>query len=420
MSDSPQVVSADEAMRAVQSGMLVATGSLSSEPVVLLEALAQRARSVGALTLLGGMLLDGYRAMAPELGASVRLNTWFMPGTSNVDAEMGPAVDFLPMSWSQTCRYVEGADIDVALVQVSPADADGNHSFGISSSLTPLLARRATVVIAHVNPRMPFTLGDSLIHESEIDFVVMHEAPLRAYPHRTPGPLDAEIGCLVADLIPNGATIQCGIGTVPEAVCQTLVDTDRTDLRITGMLTDGGRALIESGRCMSDGPAAVVGEVVGSPDLYRWVDRNPAVNLQNGLHTHSLEALARWERFVSINSTLEIDLYGQLNSEVLRGGQAGGIGGSVDFMLGAQLAGNMSIVALPSTTVRGASRIVPVLSKGLVTVPRTLVQHVVTEYGVADLRFLSAGERAEALAGISHPDHREGLFAAAKKLPRTH
>jgi acyl-CoA hydrolase len=148
------------------------------------------------------------------------------------------------------------------------------------------------------------------------------------------------------------------------------------------------------------------------------VDRNPAVLAQDGLHTHSLRALAEYPLFVSVNSTLEVDLFGQLNSEVLRSGQAGGIGGSVDFMMGAMFAGNRSVVALPSITSRGVSRIVPCISKGLVTAPRTLVQFVVTEFGVADLRFLPASRRAEALANISHPDHREQLLAAAKELTR--
>src|SRR5258707_15892530 len=142
------------------------------------------------------------------------------------------------------------------------------------------------------------------------------------------------------------------------------------------MLTDAGRGLVEAGCCVSDGPSIIVGEVCGSPDLYRWVDHNPALLAKDGLHTHSLQALAEYPIFVSINSTLEVDLFGQVNSEVLRSGQAGGIGGSVDFMMGAQLPGNFSVVALPSTTGRGVSRVVPTISKGLVTVPRSLVQFV--------------------------------------------
>jgi 4-hydroxybutyrate CoA-transferase len=418
MSDRPIMVSADEALQQVRSGMLVATGGLSAEPIVLLEALAKRASSIEGVTLLSGMLLEGYAALSPHLGHAIALDSWFMPQTLLGDVGLGPNVDFLPMSWTQTCRYVETLDIDVLLVQVSPADENGFHSLGISAGMSPIMVGRSKIVIAQLNDEMPYTFGNTLVHESKIDFMIEYSAPLRSFPHRPPDELSAVIGRAVADLIPDGATIQSGIGTIPEAVLRCLVDDGRSGLMLTSMLTDSGRALIESGSCRTDGPAAIVGEVCGTPDLYRWVDRNPAVQLQDGFHTHSLTAVATRPKFVSINSTLEVDLYGQLNSEVLRSGQAGGIGGSVDFMIGAQFPGNMSIIALPSTTGRGASRIVPTITRGLVTAPRTLVQYVVTEYGVADLQFLSASRRAKALAQISHPDHRDELLTAATELSR--
>lgn len=419
MPDRPKKVSANDALHQVRSGMLVASGGLSAEPIVLLEALAERARETPSVTLLGGMFIDGYRALSPHLGNAIRLETWFMPLTLLGDVGMGPDVDFLPMTWTQVCRYVETLEIDVCLVMVSPADENGYYSLGISSSLNSFLVKRSRVVIAQVNDEMPYTLGDSLVHESQIDFIVEHSSPLPPYPLRPPGDLDAVIGRYVAGLIPDGAMLQCGVGTIPEAVARRLAEEGRSGLRITGMLTDAGRGLVKAGCCVPDGPAIVVGEVCGSPDLYRWVDRNPAMVAKDGLHTHSLQALAEYPIFVSVNSTLEVDLFGQVNSEVLRSGQAGGIGGSVDFMMGAMFGDNRSVVALPSITSRGVSRIVPSITKGLVTAPRTLVQFVVTEFGVADLRFLSASRRAEALANISHPDHREELLAAAKELTRT-
>jgi 4-hydroxybutyrate CoA-transferase len=419
MTKRPVRVTADEALQSVEAGMLVATGGLSAEPIVLLEALGRRSVDVEGLTLLSGMLIEGYAALSPHLGRSIALDTWFMPGTALGDVGFGPNVDFLPMSWTQTCRYVDQLDIDVCLLQVSPADDQGFHSIGISAGMSPILVKRSRVIIAQLNDEMPYTYGNTLVHESQIDFLVEQSAPLRKYPHRAPDELGATIGRLVADLIPDGSTIQSGIGTIPESVVNCLVEDGRSNLMITSMLTDAGRALIEAGACRTDGPAAIVGEVCGTPDLYRWVNRNPAVELHEGFTTHSLPAIASRSNLVSINSTLEVDLYGQLNSEVLKSGQAGGIGGSVDFMIGAQFPGNKSIIALPSTTKRGASRIIPCLTKGLVTAQRTLVQYVVTEYGVADLQFLSAARRAEALAAISHPDHRDELLRAAKELSRT-
>ena len=416
MSPAPRPVTADEALSVVQPGMTVASGSLSSEPTVLLEALAKRCAEVGPITLLSGMLLDGYTALAPYLGNEIRLVTWFMPQALLGDVELGPNVDFLPMTWTQTYRYVQGTDLDVCLIHVSEPDDEGYYSVGISAAINRLLAQRSNVVIAQVNPQMPRTAGDTLLHASEIDFVVEHDSPLRPYPHREPDDKSALIAEHVAELIPDGSTVQTGVGTIPESVLRRLTAAGRKGLSLISTLTDEGRALIEAGCCRPDGPAAVVGEVMGSADLYRWVHNNPRIELRHALDTHGLEALARHRRFVSINSTMEVDLYGQLNSEVLSSGQAGGIGGSVDFMMGAQLGDNISIVALPSTTGRGKSRIIPVITRGLVTVPRTLVQFVVTEHGVADLRGRTARERAEALIAISHPDHRAELRTAAATL----
>lgn len=417
MSDHPRKVSASEAMEVLRPGMLVLTGGLSAEPIILLEALAERSKGVSGLTLLCGMLLDGYRALSPRLGNEIRLETWFMPQTLLGDIEFGPNVDFLPMSWTQTCRFVQSLDIDVCLVQVSPADQDGYHSLGVSTGMNPIAVSRSRVVIAQVNKEMPFTLGNSLVHESQIDFVIEHTEPLRPFPHRAPDERDALIGRFVADLITDDSTIQCGVGTIPESVLRCLASDGRTGLLLTSMLTDSGRKLIESGSCVADEPAPV-GEVCGSQDLYRWVDRNPAVHLLDGLHTHSLNVLATRRKLVAINSTLEIDLYGQLNSEILDSGQAGGIGGSLDFLIGAQFPDATSVIAFPSTTSRGASRIVPQISRGIVTAPRSLVQFVVTEYGVADLRSLTVARRAEVLAEISHPDCRDELADAAKRIAR--
>lgn len=416
MTSGPRTVSADEALSVVRAGMTVATGSLSAEPIALLEAFARRTVQAGPTTLISGMLLDGYAAMAPHLGNDIRLLTWFMPQTLLGDVGLGPSVEFLPLTWVQTYRFIESHDaIDVCLIQVSPADAEGFHSVGISASVNLLLARRARIVIAQVNPAMPFTAGDTRLHASEIDYLVEHEAPLRAFPHRAPDEKNAVIAAHVATLVPDGVTIQGGIGTVPESVLRILASEGRRGMRITSILTDAGRGLIESGCCDRDGPAAVVGEVLGSQDLYRWVEHNARVEFRDVPGTHGLPALAAGGPFVSINSTLEVDLFGQLNSEVVGRGQAGGIGGSIDFMMAAQLEGNKSIIALPSTT-RGRSKIVPVIDRGLVTVPRTLVQFVVTEYGIADLRGRTDRERAQALIEVSHPDHRSSLTTELKKF----
>jgi 4-hydroxybutyrate CoA-transferase len=410
---TPRTVTATEALSVVEPSMTVVSTSLSAEPTALLHALGARTANLsGPITLVSGMFLDGYAALSPHLGHDIHLRTWFMPQTLLGDVGLGPHVDFLPLSWVQTYRYVQASTPDVCLIQVSPADDNGFHSVGISASVNKLLAQRAHTVIAQVNSQMPYTCGDTLLHESEFDYLVEHDSPLAPFPHRRPDETDDVIAGHIVGLIPDGATIQGGIGKVPEAVLKRLATSGHSDLLITSMLTDAGRELIEAGVCSSDGPAAIVGEIAGSAELYRWVDHNPRVDLQPAPETHGLKALSARRRFVSVNSTLEVDLFGQLNSEVVSKGQAGGIGGSLDFMMAGQLDDALSIITLPSTTARGRSRIIPVVDRGLVTAPRTLTQIVVTEQGVADLRGLTVGERAQALLAVAHPDHRDELRAS--------
>src|SRR5690606_22553386 len=188
------------------------------------------------------------------------------------------------------------------------------------------------------------------------------------------------------------------------------------DLTIHSQVTDPARRLIEAGCCPSRSSIARVGEVLGSLELYAWADRNPALDMVDAFGTHSPDMLAKIRNFVSVNSALEIDLYGQVNSESLNGKQIGAIGGSLDFAIGGQFADNLAIIALRSETSRGISRIVPCLQAGPVTTQRSLVQIVVTENGAADLRGLSVSERAIALAGLAAPDKREDLLRAAHEI----
>jgi acyl-CoA hydrolase len=263
---------------------------------------------------------------------------------------------------------------------------------------------------------MPRTRGQSLIHESEIDILVRGDHPLVPFPHRDGDDIDKAIGARAAELIPDGSTLQFGIGTIPGALLDGLIALRRKDLQIISQVTDPARRLIEAGACRAEGPKAIIGEVLGTEDLYRWSHENDDLFMVDALSTHSIESLVARKNFVSVNSGLEIDLYGQVNSETLDGRQIGAIGGSMDFAMGAQVAGNASIIALRSATKKGVARIVPKLQSGPVTLPRSLVQTVVTEHGVADLRGKTMRERALALAAIAHPDHREELTRHAAQL----
>lgn len=404
--------SAADAIDLVASGSTVAIGHVGVEPVTLTAELWSRASDLRDVQLLSGMMLTGYPFLrAPD--SPFRLNTWFMPGTlmsgdmRDVDAE------FLPMGWTQVARYLKSGVADVAIVQAGEADKDGYHSLGISVSQHKPMVEGARLVIAEVNSAMPRTAGDSLIHESQIDVLVCGDHELLPFPNRPGGAVEAAIGARAAELIGDGMIVQFGIGSIPSAMLHGLIALGRRNLRIISQVTDPARDLIEAGCCVADGPCAMIGEVLGSLDLYRWTDGNRALNMADALSTHSVESFCGRGPFVSVNSALEIDLFGQVNSEWLGGRQVGAIGGSLDFAMAAQMEGSRSIIALNSTTTKGKSRIVAALGSGPVTIQRSLVQFVVTEFGTADLRYLTMRERAMALASLAHPDHREALEKAA-------
>ena len=409
--------SATEAVSLITSGMKVAIETMSAEPLLLTSALWERAVDLKDLTIISGLLMN-YAFLKSKARENIRLRTWFMPGTLLKDSATKVDAEFLPLTSVQAVRYFESAkDIDVALVQVSPANAQGMHSFGINTSHTRALVKSAKLVIAEVNEEMPFTLGDSLIHESELDILVASNRPLPEFPNRGADASDIAIGRRVAEFVQDGATLQVGIGSIPGAFVEGLIQLGRKDLVFISLLTDAVRKLIEAGCCVAHNPKAVLVQTMGTRDLYRWVDHNPAIAMVDALTTHSLESLHARRNIVSVNSALEVDLYGQVNSELLDGKQAGGIGGSMDFAIGAQFEGALSIFALRSTTTSGASRILARFKgDGPVTIPRSLVHIVVTEHGVADLRNLSVRERAFALAAIAHPTHRQSLLDAAATL----
>ena len=410
--------SASDAIKSVTSGMKVAIGTFSAEPLPLTQALWARAPQLRNLTVVTGMLMDYAFLKAPG-HENIHFRTWFMPGTLLKSYGGKINAEFMPLTSVQAVRYFESADdIDLALVQVSPANAEGMHSFGINNSNTRAMVKAAKFVIAEVNEEMPFTLGNSLVHESELNLLVPSNRPLPDFPNRLATDAgDIAIGRSVAALVKDGATVQVGIGSIPGAVCDGLIQMGRKDLLFISLVTDAVRKLIEAGCCVQDNPKAVVVQVMGTRELYRWVGNNPAIAVVDALTTHSLEKLQARKNLVSINSALDIDLYGQVNSELLNGEQAGAIGGSMDFAIGCQFEGALSIFAIRSTTSSGASKILAHFkSHGPVTIPRSLVHIVVTEWGVADLRNLSVRERARALASIAHPDHRAALLDAARNM----
>ena len=333
-------------------------------------------------------------------------------------------VSFLPIRGSQVTSLFEPGSIgvDVAMVHVSPPDQDGRCSLGVSVSYPLIAARVAQRVIAQMNPRMPRTGGDAFLDLSDIDMVVEVDAPLLE--HRSPSidDISSRIAQLVVELIPAGATLQTGIGSIPEAVLSTLAKAGYEGLRVYGMGTDGIVDVADAGSLLDRderGAGVIAGELMGTSKLFEFVDGNPNVDMQPFPTLLDPARMALFEPFVSINSAVEIDLRGQVNAEFAGGTQISGVGGGFDFLIGSWMhPGNVSIIAMRSTNGSGQrSKIVPRLADGApVSVPRHLVQYVVTEHGVANLAGLSLRQRAEALAAIADPGFRPGLEAAIRDM----
>lgn len=416
MTRTPRRMDATTALAHVQSGMSVVFPHLSAEPGLLTAALWSRAAGLRDLTVISGMLLSGYGFLTGPAARNIRFRTWFLPGTLLRKSAGEVQADYLPMTWAQTARYLNETPFDVGLIQVSPADAEGFHSFGVCCTASKGIARSARLLIAQVNPRMPRTLGDSRVHESEIDILVPGEAPLVEYPNRPLDAIDAEIGRRIAALIPDGASLSLGVGGIPLAAANALIDRGARNLRFINTFTDPAVALIEAGCAAAANPKAQTGDIFGSQALYDWVAENPAVELADALTTHTPESFVARKTVVSVNSALEIDLFGQVNAETIGGRQAGSMGGMVDFAIGGQVEGGQFLLGLRAQTNSGKPRIVPRLDGAIVSLSRTFVETVVTEYGVAQLRNRTVRERAHALADIAHPDDRAALHAAAEHL----
>lgn len=370
---------------------------------------------------MGGLLLGDYAFLGPEYGGAYRWATWhIMPPLR--EPSKAQCVEFLPIRYFDTIpTFSRGGPwaADAVLIHTSPPDPHGFVSLGVSVSYPLPIARQAPLVIAEVNERMPRTLGNALLHLSEIDWWVETSHPLVEYPPVPVGEVERRIAAHVAELIPDGATVQIGIGSLPQAIMETLVH--KRDLGIHSLLVDHMIGLVEKGvitnarKTLNPGRMDI-GEIMGTDHLFRFAHENPIINMEPSSFIHNPMVIARIENFVSINSALEVDLSGQVNAESLGEEQVSGIGGQYDFVEGAYWSpGGKSIIALPSTSGRGAerSRIVPRLAAGTkVTTPRYLTDHVVTEYGVAHLKGKSESERARALIAIAHPKFRDEISAA--------
>lgn len=329
------------------------------------------------------------------------------------------AVDVLPIRLGSVTQLIRQGvlEFDVVLVQLSEP-RDGVCSTGLVGDMLQEAIRGARVVIGEVNPAVPFTHGDTKVALRDLDYVVRSNEPLMEWPEARQSADAQTIAGLIAERVPDGATIQLGIGAVPDATAVAL--STKRDLGFhSGMMTDAVLDLIEAGvitnaRKEIDTGVTVTGLVFGSHRLAAWADDNPTLAVRSVDHTHGPRALVAFDDFWAINSAIEVDLYGQVNAETMSGKYAGGIGGQLDFVRAAMTsARGRSVIAMPASAARGAvSRIVPRLADGVVTTPRADADLFITEFGVADLRGVPLDERPAKLIAIAHPDHRAALSDA--------
>jgi acyl-CoA hydrolase/GNAT superfamily N-acetyltransferase len=414
---------ADEALRVVRSGQHIFVGSGAAEPELLVERLTARADYLHAAEVIHIMTLGLAPYALPPVKEAFRHNAFFV-GPNVREAVAAGEADYTPIFLSEVGRLFRSGrvPIDVALIQVTPPDEHGFCSLGVSVDIVKPAAECARLVIAEINPRMPRTLGDSFIAADKIDAMVEHDVPIPEVTHPAPDDVSRAIGRWVASLIEDGATLQIGIGTIPDAVLECLVDKQDLGLH-TEMFSDGSLALIESGVINNSRKTLHQGKIVatfvmGTQRLYDFVDDNPLVEFHPNDYVNDPFTIAQNERMVAINAAIEVDLTGQVCSDSLGHLFYSGIGGQVDFIRGAARSkGGRPIIALPSTAEDGTiSRIVPRLKPGAgVVTSRGDVHYVVTEYGVADLYGRNARQRAMGLVGIAHPDFRQELLAFAKE-----
>lgn len=414
-------VSAEEALQTIRSGQRVFIHGSACTPVYLLKALAGQTPHLRDVELLSISLYGDVELDKPQYAGHFRFNSLFVSASIRQAVQEGRA-DYVPVFLSEIPDLFRRniLPLDVAIVQVSEPDRHGYCSLGPSVDIARSAVNTAKCVIAQVNPQVPRTHGDGMIHTSRFQSMVFREEPLQEVQYgEKVDEADLAIGRFIAGLIDDRSTLQLGIGTIPDAVLQCLGN--HRDLGIhTEMFSDGIIDLVKKGvinnRFKTIHPnKTVTSFALGSRRLYDFVDDNPAFAFLDIDYVNESYIIRRNANVVAINSAIEVDLTGQVCADSIGTYQYSGVGGQMDFMRGAALSeGGKPIIALSSRTAKGIARIVPVLKPGAgVVSTRAHVHYVVTEYGVAYLFGKNLQQRAKALIGIAHPDDREMLERAA-------
>jgi 4-hydroxybutyrate CoA-transferase len=415
-------VTAEKAVEIIRSNYRVFLTANCSVPLTLLKALVARAPELRDVEICQVLTIGPKDYVAPEMEGHLRINSLFI--SDNVrDAINEGRADFTPcFLFEIPGLFTSGLlPVDVALIHVAPPDEHGFCSLGVEVGTTKAATESARIVIAEVNPNMPRTLGDSFVHLSKIDYAVPVDYPLPDFPLGVPTDITRQIGRHIADLIEDGATLQLGIGAIPDGVLPYLHEKRHLGIH-SELFSDGVVELVEAGIITCEQKTLhrgklVAGMLLGSGRLYKFVDNNPMVEMHPTEYVNNPYVIAQNDKMVAINSAIEVDLTGQVCADSIGTRLYSGAGGQVDFVRGAARSrGGKPIIALPSSSKHG-SKIVPTLKPGAgTTTTRNDVHYVVTEYGVADLYGKTIRQRVRALIDIAHPDQRAMLEHEAIKL----
>jgi len=424
-----RIVTPEDAVRVIKSGNRIFLTGNVSVPQKVLGALVDYAPNLEKVEVCQALTIGPADYVRPEMEGHLRVNTLFISHNVRKAVQEGRA-DFTPVMLSEfPLLFKRGLlPLDVAIIHVSLPDEHGFCSLGVEVGLTKTPAESAKIIIAEVNQQMPRTLGDSFIHVSRLNCIVPVDYPIVEMPMSEGGNSDVveKIAGFVAELIPDGATMQLGIGAIPDAVLKYLHH--KKDLGVhSELFSDGVIELVNTGvmtnarKSLHQGKI-IAGFMLGTQQLYDWADDNPLIELHRTEYVNDPFVIAQNERMVAINSAIEVDLTGQVCADSIGPKLYSGVGGQLDFIYGASRSkGGVPVIALPSTTTLKdgtlVTRIAAMLKEGAgVVTSRNHVRYIVTEYGVADLYGKTILQRARQLINIAHPDFRAGLEKQAKEL----
>ena len=428
-----KIITMQEAVEKVQSGNTIGMGIAGSEPVGLLTTLASQRKRVKNVNLWSCLPMRPYEIfMESEMHGRFFNQNWFYSGN---DRKVHPEgrVSYIPNNLHRAASeklHATKGHLDVFFGTATPPNQDGYISLSLGLIVQRDLFEAADLKIIEINENLPFTYGDTLVHVSEVDFFVENHVPVVELPSVPASELEKKIGGFIAELIDDGATIQLGIGGIPNAITSFIMD--RKDLGIhTEMIVDGMVDLVEAGVVTNARktlhPGKTVGAfALGTKKLYDFLDHNTDVEMYRGRYTNDPYVIAKNKNMISVNTAIQVDIIGQVCSQSLGTRQFSGTGGQLDTHRGAQMSeGGRGVIAMRSTAKKGAiSTIVPTLAPGAgVSIPSQDVDTIITEYGVAELRGLSVKNRMEALIRIAHPDFKDWIREEAHRLgivPKMH